>query len=516
MVLRRREFLATGLTAAGALAVGPAFFRSAAQPATPGPGPYGPLRAADANGVMLPEGFRSRVVARGLAPVSGTAYPWHIFSDGAATYRTPDGGWILVSNSEATAATGAGASAIRFRADGRIAGAYRILRGTNANCSGGATPWGTWLSCEETDTGRVWECDPTGGRAAVVRPAMGVFKHEAAAVDPDDKRVYLSEDLGDGGLYRFSPAVWPNLTSGLLEVALVASGGVVTWRAVPDPAATTVPTRRQVPGMTQFKRGEGLWWDAGIVYLATTSDQRIHALNTVTDRIEVIYDGKARTGQPLQSVDNLTISPSGDLFVCEDQGEDSEVGIITPDRVASPFMRLTAPLHSESELTGPVFDPSGTRFYVASQRAFGGVGAVLEVTGPFRRGRASKPSLSVRVAVPDSVTLRGLLRRGVPVRVKADRGVRVSLALRSGRTRRRRVGAAGRRQITLGRRTRSVAGAGTLRLRLRPGRRARRYLRLRRVRRLSVVISVVDSEGNKRRITEVVKIRMPRSRRRRS
>ena len=515
-MIRRREFIATGLTAAGTLAVGPAFFRAAAQPATPGPGPYGPLRPADANGLMLPDGFRSRVVARGLAPVSGTGYSWHIFSDGAATYRTPDGGWILVSNSEATAATGAGASAIRFRPDGRIAGAYRILRGTNANCSGGATPWGSWLSCEETDTGRVWECDPTGSRAAVVRPAMGVFKHEAAAVDPDDKRVYLSEDVGDGGLYRFTPAVWPNLTSGLLEVAIVGLGGVVSWRPVPDPAATTVPTRRQVPGMTQFKRGEGLWWDSGIVYLATTSDQRIHALNTVTDRIDVLYDGKARAGQPLQSVDNLTVSPWGDLFVCEDQGEDSEVGLITPARVASPFMRLTAPLHSDSEFTGPVFDPSGTRFYVASQRAFAGVGAVLEVTGPFRRSPAPRPPLSVSVAVPHSVTLRGLLGRGVALGVKADRGVRVSVALRAGRTRRPRVAAAGRRQITLGRRTRSLGKAGTLRLRLRPGTRARRYLRLRRVRRLSVVISVVDSEGNKRRITEVVKIRTPRSRRRRS
>ena len=112
----------------------------------------------------------------------------------------------------------------------------------------GATPWGTWLSCEEVDRGRVWECDPKGRRRAVARPAMGVFKHEAAAVDPRGKRVYLTEDLGDGGFYRFTPKRWPSLAKGRLEIASVAPSGAVRWHEVPDPAATTTPTRQQVPG----------------------------------------------------------------------------------------------------------------------------------------------------------------------------------------------------------------------------------------------------------------------------
>ena len=130
---------------------------------------------------------------------------WHIFSDGAATYPTGDGGWILVSNCEAPAQTGGGASAIRFSPDGQIADAYRILGDTNTNCAGGPTPWGTWLSCEEIDAGQVWECDPNGQKAAVAHPALGLFNHEAVCVDPDGKRLYLSEDEGDGGFYRFTP-----------------------------------------------------------------------------------------------------------------------------------------------------------------------------------------------------------------------------------------------------------------------------------------------------------------------
>jgi secreted PhoX family phosphatase len=384
-VYRRRDFLRSSAIAAGTLALGPAFWRAAlAAPAKPGSSPYGHLNAADANGLMLPDGFKSRLIARAGQRVGTTSYVWHSFSDGQATYRTADGGWILVSNSEAAAPAG-GASAIRFGADGSIRSAYRILSGTNRNCAGGTTPWGTWLSCEEVDRGQVWECDPAGGRAATVRPALGRFKHEAAAVDPGARRIYLSEDELDGGFYRFTPSAYPDLRLGTLEIATVGSGGVVRWTRVPDPAASSVPTRRQVAGITVFKRSEGIWFDSGVVYLATTGDNRIRAYNTATGVMEVIYDAGAIANPPLTGVDNITVSRSRDLFVCEDNGSSQlDIGIITPARVVSKFLTATGSQHTGSELTGVIFDPSGKRMYFSSQRGFGGKGAVLEVSGPFR------------------------------------------------------------------------------------------------------------------------------------
>jgi secreted PhoX family phosphatase len=346
------------------------------------------------------------VVARANEPVQGTSYVWHIFSDGASTFSTSDGGWILVSNSELPTPVDlpfdppigspgeGGASAIRFGPNGGIRDAYRILSGTSSNCAGGKTPWRTWLSCEEVDDGLVWECDPRGINPAVARPALGVFKHEAVCVDPGRGHLYLTEDQGDGGFYRFTPDTKGDLSSGRLKIARMRRDKSVDWLPVPDPSGASAPLREQVPGATRFRRGEGIWFDSDRVYLAATGESRIWEYNARTKRLRVLYDPARIDQAPLTDVDNITVARSGDLFVCEDNGGDDpfDICIITrqPDRRVARFLKLTGPQHGDpdteavSEIAGVCFNPTGNRMYFASQRAFG-TGVVYEVRGPFRR-----------------------------------------------------------------------------------------------------------------------------------
>ncbi|MCC3761703.1 PhoX family protein [Glycomyces sp. TRM65418] len=321
------------------------------------------------------------MVARSSRTVPGTSYTWHGAPDGGACFADGNG-WIYVSNAELS--TGGGAGALRFDASGTIVDAYRILNGTRTNCAGGATPWHTWLSCEEVDRGYVYETDPFGERAAVQRPAMGRFKHEAAACDPDRRVVYLTEDVSDGAFYRFVPTTWGNLGSGRLEV-LTESGGTLAWKTVPDPDGSPTATRHQVANTKRFNGGEGCYYADGVCFFTTKGDNRVWAYDTAANTLVLAYDDNLTSNPPLSGVDNITGSPaSGDLFVAEDGGN-MEICVITPEDVVAPFLRLVG--HGASEITGPALSPAGDRLYFSSQRGTSGsswAGMTFEVTGPFR------------------------------------------------------------------------------------------------------------------------------------
>ncbi len=380
--MERRHLLRAAIVGAGStVALGFTLSRDAmAYPALPGPSPYGPLQAANSHGIMLPQGFTSRIIARSGQTVPGTSYVWHGAPDGGACF--PDGtGWIYVSNAELGSGAG-GVSAVRFNGSGQITGAYRILSGTNRNCAGGATPWGTWLSCEEVDRGYVYETYPGGGTPAVQRAAMGRFNHEAAAVDPDRRVVYLTEDEGDGCFYRFVPTTWGNLSSGTLQV-LRESGGVLSWVNVPDRDGSPTRTRNQVSGAKRFNGGEGAYYRGGICFFTTKGDNRVWAYNAVNNTLAIAYDDNV-SGAPLSGVDNITGKAGGDLYVAEDGGN-MEICIITPADVVAPFLRVTG--QSSSELCGVAFNPAGNRLYFSSQRGTSGSssgGITYEITGPFR------------------------------------------------------------------------------------------------------------------------------------
>jgi hypothetical protein len=216
-----------------------------------------------------------------------------------------------------------------------------------------------------------------------------------------------------------------------------------------------------------------------------------------------------------------------------------EIGLITPEREVSPFLRFTGPAHPvegefKSEVCGVVFDPSGTRMYCTSQRAHPqsptapGPGAVYEISGPFRQpltpGASSPFGLpagerrsgplrggegELRVKVRPRIGRLKLLRGGLVTEIRAPAGARVVAVLDTpdllrspgpdGTTERPRTVALAQRRF------RSLDRSPRRRLRLTPAAR-RRLLRSRRP--LTARLLVTARLPNGRRLSVVRRIRV--------
>ncbi|MGB5076328.1 MAG: alkaline phosphatase PhoX, partial [Sphingorhabdus sp.] len=206
---------------------------------------YGPLVRDPDNLVDLPKGFRYRVISR-LGNLMDDGFLVPNAADGMGAFDLGSGKVALVRNHElsqrdlrfgpftgdiaadfntydriadkkAMPLPGGTTTLIYDMKTGQREAEWLSLSGTIRNCSGGITPWGSWLSCEEAvtragdgvgkDHGYIFEV-PARHRGLVdpvPLKAMGRFNHEAACVDPRTGIVYLTEDRDDGLLYRFIP-----------------------------------------------------------------------------------------------------------------------------------------------------------------------------------------------------------------------------------------------------------------------------------------------------------------------
>lgn len=302
---------------------------------------------------------------------------------------------------------------------------FLSLAGTLRNCAGGPTPWNTWVTCEETvilkddiyehDHGYVFEV-PATMNPSLAEPypikEMGRFNHEAIAVDPYSSVVYLTEDIGDGLLYRFIPNEKQNLRSGGKLQALAVKGrpgldtrnwegAVVTqgeiyeteWIDLDDVEAPKDDLRYRgyAAGAARFARGEGMWYGNDAVFFACTNGGA-KKVGQIFKYIPSIYEGTAKEKEKpgrlelfiespsadlIENADNITVAPNGDLVICEDGPGVQYLDIVTP---AGEIFKFGKNALNEKELCGCCFSPDGKWLFVNIQNP----GITLAITGPWK------------------------------------------------------------------------------------------------------------------------------------
>jgi len=415
----RRLFLrATGSAFAALAASG--CMRTPLASVSPSGAGYGPLRADPAGLIDLPEGFSYRVISQ-LGDTMSDGFTVPDRADGMGCFDLGNGKIALVRNHELQPQhEGGGVAGPAYDTVARslvplpggtttlvldaatlnVERQYRSLAGTIRNCAGGITPWGSWLTCEESidrpngrinkDHGYVFEVPAAaeGLVDPVPLKAMGRFNHEAAAVDPATGIVYLTEDRNDSLLYRFLPNVRGQLAAGGKLQALVVDGvadsrnweGVTfapqSWQSVRwvdldnvEAPEDDLRTRGAAAGATLFARGEGIWMGEGELYFCCTSGGsaklgqifRLRPQGSGLDVLQLFFESTSI--EQFNFGDNLTVGPNGHLVVCEDQYTPevhNHLRGITPDGVAYPI----ALSHENTEWAGACFSPDGRALFV--------------------------------------------------------------------------------------------------------------------------------------------------------
>lgn len=459
----RRKFIQnTGLVSLGFLGLNQCVLSGCKVNSDPTFG-FGPLQPREGEILSLPKGFTAKVISRkGDLMSDGFYSPGN--HDGMGIFGRKDGKILLVRNHELTPGSydeGAfagnkalvdkigrdkfydfsnggdhicvgGTTTMLFNEESqRVELEYLSLTGTVRNCSGGKTPWGSWITCEETDVKKGAEkgalekdhgynfevpaTDKIGLTDPVPLKDMGRFVHESAAVDPKTGIVYQTEDEGDGLFYRFIPNEPGSLhKGGRLQCLVITEWESADTRNYPDTKTTRFPERKALEvswmdleaidnpdndlrhrghkaGAAIFASGEGMTYGNGELFFTCSSGGSVNN-GQIFRYVPSEYEGQPRekeapaklelfieskNNDTFRYCDNITMAPWGDVIICEDCLDARIIGI-TPAGKAYVIAQNIG--YRESEFAGPVFAPSGKTLFVNIQSP----GLTLAITGPWK------------------------------------------------------------------------------------------------------------------------------------